>query len=102
MAASGAFCAYRSFFVPALIAAKLSAHLAKGGKILSTGFAGLTPDGAVRRGMDRQRAQIERAVIEALHDPRSGFDARLTQSLAGTLGAQLETMARHAEMSICA
>ncbi len=28
------------------LAAKLSAHLEKGGKILSTGFAGLTPDGA--------------------------------------------------------
>lgn len=73
-----------------------------GGARLPVALRQIVTDGAVRRGMDRQRAQIERAVIEALHDPRSGFDARLTQSLAGTLGAQLETMARHAEMSICA
>ena len=59
-------------------------------------------DGAVRRGMDRQRQPIERTVIDALHDPRNGFAARLTQSLAETLGAQLETMAKNAEMSICA
>ena len=59
-------------------------------------------DGAVRRGMDRQRQPIERTVIDALHDPRNGFAARLTQSLAETLGEQLETMAKNAEMSICA
>ena len=59
-------------------------------------------DGAVPRVMDRQRQTIERTVIDALHDPRNGFAARLTQSLAATLGAQLETMARNAEMSICA
>ena len=62
----------------------------------------LAPDAVVRRGIERQREGIERAIIEALHDPAGGFAARLTASLAGTLGEQLEQMARNAEMSICA
>ena len=60
----------------------------------------LVSDGAVRRGIDRQKEEIERAIITALADPRGGFSARLTASLAATLGAQMEEMARQAEMSI--
>ena len=59
-------------------------------------------DAAVRRGLDRQKEDIKRAVIKTLADPANGFAARLCQSLATTLGAQMEQMARHAEMSICA
>ena len=62
----------------------------------------MVTDGAVRRGIDRQKEEIERAIITALADPRGGFAARLTASLAATLGAQMEEMARQAEMSICA
>lgn len=62
----------------------------------------LVTDGAVKGGIDRQRESIERAIISALADPRNGFAANLTASLAATLGAQLETMAKGAEMSICA
>ncbi len=62
----------------------------------------LVTDASVRRGIDRQREEIERAMIAALADPRNGFAARLTASIAQSLGAQLETMARSAEMSICA
>ena len=62
----------------------------------------IVTDGSVRRGVDRQREDIERAIITALADPRGGFAARLTASLAATLGAQMEDMARQAEMSICA
>ena len=60
----------------------------------------MVTDGAVRRGIDRQKEEIERAIITALADPRGGFAARLTASLAATLGAQMEEMARQAEMSI--
>ena len=59
-------------------------------------------DNAVRRGLSRQREDIERAIIQALADPSSGFSARLCQSLSQTLGVQMEQMARDAEMSICA
>lgn len=59
-------------------------------------------DNAVRRGLSRQREEIERAIIQALANPSSGFAARLCQSLSQTLGVQMEQMARDAEMSICA
>lgn len=59
-------------------------------------------DTAVKHGLSRQREEIERAVIKALADPQNGFSARLYESLANTLGAQMERMARNAEMSICA
>ena len=62
----------------------------------------LVTDTAVLHGMNRQREEIERAIVSALADPRNGFSARLCQSLSGTLGVQLESMARGAEMSICA
>ena len=62
----------------------------------------LVTDGAVRSGIDRQKAEMERAIIAALADPRGGFAARLTASLSRSLGAQLEAMAKNAEMSICA
>ncbi len=59
-------------------------------------------DGAVRAGIDRQREGIVRAIVTALADPSNGFAARLTAGIADTLGAQLEEMAKNAEMSICA
>ena len=62
----------------------------------------LVTDNSVLHGMNRQREEIERAIVSALADPRNGFAARLCQSLSGTLGVQLEAMARGAEMSICA
>jgi len=62
----------------------------------------MVTDSSVRRGIERQREAIERAIVSALADPRNGFAARLTESLSGTLGAQMETMAKNAEMSICA
>lgn len=62
----------------------------------------MVADGAVRRGIDRQREDIQRAIITALADPRNGFASRLTASIAATLGAQMEEMARQAEMSVCA
>jgi len=62
----------------------------------------LVTDGAVCSGIDRQRAEIEKAIITALADPRNGFSARLVASLSDTLGAQMEKMAQNAEMSICA
>ena len=62
----------------------------------------LVTDTAILHGMNRQREEIERAVVSALADPRNGFAARLCQSLSSTLGVQLESMARGAEMSICA
>lgn len=62
----------------------------------------LVTDSAVRRGIDRQREEIEQAIISALADPRNGFASRLTASLSRSLGAQLEIMAQNAEMSICA
>ena len=40
--------------------------------------------------------------LKALADPANGFSARLCQSLSQTLGAQMERMAKDAEMSICA
>ena len=62
----------------------------------------LVTDNAVLSGVNRQRADMESAIISALNDPRGGFAAKLTASLSRSLGAQLETMARSAEMSICA
>ena len=62
----------------------------------------MVTDSAVRRGIDRQREEIEQAIISALADPRNGFASRLTASLSRSLGAQLEIMAQNAEMSICA
>ena len=59
-------------------------------------------DNAVRRGLSRQREEIERAIVQALANPSNGFAARLCQSLSQTLGVQMEQMARDAEMSICA
>lgn len=56
----------------------------------------------MKRGLSRQREEIEKAIIKALADPANGFSARLCQSLSQTLGAQMERMARDAEMSICA
>ena len=63
---------------------------------------GLVTERAVRRGMERQKEDIKREIISSLADPANGFAARLTQSLGETLGAQLEQMARNAEMSISA
>ncbi|MBR5301409.1 MAG: Hsp70 family protein [Clostridia bacterium] len=60
----------------------------------------LVPDSAVLAGIDRQREEIERSIVLALADPRSGFCARLCESISATLGAQLERMAQSAEMSI--
>jgi len=62
----------------------------------------LVTDSSVRRGIDRQREEIEQAIIAALADPRNGFASRLTASLSRSLGTQLEVMAKNAEMSICA
>ena len=62
----------------------------------------LVTDSAVKSGVDRQREAIERAMITALADPRNGFAAGISQSLSMTLGTQLESMAKAAEMSICA
>ncbi|MBQ7786340.1 MAG: Hsp70 family protein [Clostridia bacterium] len=62
----------------------------------------LVTDGSVLSGVNRQRTEIERAIISALADPQNGFAARLTASLSRSLGVQLEAMARNAEMSICA
>ena len=62
----------------------------------------LVTDKSVLRGMNRQREELERAIVRTLADPRSGFSARLCASISRTLGAQLEEMARGAEMSICA
>lgn len=62
----------------------------------------IVTDGSVRRGLNRQRPQAERAIIEALADPKNGFASGLCQSLSQTLGDQLERMARDAEMRVCA
>ena len=62
----------------------------------------LVTDNSVLHGINRQREEIERAIISALADPKNGFAARLSASLSSTLGVQLESMARGAEMSICA
>ena len=56
----------------------------------------------MKSGLSRQRDEIEKAIIKALADPANGFSARLCQSLSQTLGAQMERMAKDAEMSICA
>jgi len=50
----------------------------------------------VKAGVDRQKESIERSIIAALSDPRSGFTAGLCAGLAGTLGTQLERMAQAA------
>lgn len=60
----------------------------------------LVTDGAVRHGMERQRQKLEASIVSALADPANGFSARLCAGLADTLGAQLEAMAKNAEMSI--
>ncbi len=62
----------------------------------------LVTDQAVLRGMNRQREELETAIIRSLADPKNGFATRLCVSLSKTLGVQLEEMARSAEMSICA
>ena len=62
----------------------------------------LVTDKAILRGMNRQREELERAIVRTLADPTNGFSARLCASISRTLGAQLEEMARGAEMSICA
>ena len=62
----------------------------------------LVTDSAVKAGIDRQREEIERSIVAALADPRNGFSSRLAASISDTLGAQLERMAKSAEMSICA
>ncbi|MBP3655178.1 MAG: Hsp70 family protein [Clostridia bacterium] len=62
----------------------------------------LVLDFTVESGLDRQRGEMERSIIASLADPSSGFSGRLCQSLASTLGTQMERMARGAEMSICA
>ncbi len=54
----------------------------------------LVTDNAVKRGLSRQREEIEKAIIKALADPANGFSARLCQSLSQTLGAQMERMAQ--------
>ena len=62
----------------------------------------LVLDFTVEAGLDRQRPQMEQSIIQSLADPSSGFAGRIGESLAATLGAQMERMARSAEMSICA
>ena len=62
----------------------------------------LVLDFTVVSGLDRQQEKMERSIIESLADPRSGFAGKLCESLAATLGEQMERMARGAEMSICA
>ncbi len=57
-------------------------------------------DSAVRRGLERQRERAEASIARALADPTGGFSARLCAALGDTLGAQMERMARDAEMSI--
>ena len=57
-------------------------------------------DGAIERGLRRQKETICRGVITALSMPENGFAAGLTESVAATLGSQLEEMARDAEMSV--
>lgn len=57
-------------------------------------------DNSVLHGMNRQRGELETAIVSALADPRNGFAARICASIASTLGVQLERMARGAEMSI--
>lgn len=42
----------------------------------------LVTDNAVKRGLSRQREEIEKAIIKALADPANGFSARLCQSLS--------------------
>lgn len=60
----------------------------------------LVTDTAVRLGMERQRQKIETSIVSALADPAGGFSARLCAALSDTLGAQLEEMAKGAEMNI--
>lgn len=62
----------------------------------------LVTDKAILRGMNRQREELERAIVRTLADPTNGFSTRLCASISRTLGTQLEEMARGAEMSICA
>ena len=61
---------------------------------------GIVSDEAVKKGLQKQRAQAEASIVQALADPRNGFEARLCAALGDTLGAQMERMARSAEMSI--
>lgn len=60
----------------------------------------LVTDGAVNIGLAQQRRKIEESVIRELADPTNGFSGRLCAALSRTLGAQLEEMAKNAEMSI--
>lgn len=59
-------------------------------------------ESSVRRGIERQRTEIEEQIVNALADPKNGFSAGLVNAVAGSLGVQLERMAKDAEMSICA
>ena len=61
---------------------------------------GVVSDAAVRKGLQKQRTKAEASIVQALADPRNGFAARLCAALGDTLGAQMERMARGAEMSI--
>ena len=61
---------------------------------------GMVSDSAVRKGLQKQRLKAEASIIQALADPRNGFAARLCAAIGDTLGAQMERMARGAEMSI--
>ncbi len=60
----------------------------------------LVTDSAVSLGLAQQRKKIEASVIRELSDPVNGFSGRLCAALSRTLGAQLEKMAKNAEMSI--
>ena len=60
----------------------------------------LVTDGAVNLGLAQQRRKIEESVIRELSDPANGFCGRLCAAISRTLGAQLEEMAKNAEMSI--
>lgn len=62
----------------------------------------LVTDKAILHGMNRQREELESAIVRTLADPKNGFSTRLCASISRTLGVQLEEMARGAEMSICA
>ena len=60
----------------------------------------LVTDSAVNLGLSQQKKKIEESVIRELSDPVNGFSGRLCAALSRTLGAQLEEMAKNAEMSI--
>ena len=60
----------------------------------------LVLDSAVTFGLAQQKKKIEASVIRELSDPANGFAGRLCAALSRTVGAQLEDMAKNAEMSI--